>query len=93
MGSHELIGWNMRRMRTAKGISQARLAELAGIDRTYVSRLERMIENPSVAILDKIALALNITTAELFWPQGDDDAKLPPLRAGRPLKTAREPGT
>lgn len=89
MGSQELIGWNIRRLRTAKGISQGRLAEVAGIDRTYVSRLERMIENPSIAILDKISLALGVTTAELFVALGEDTAKPMPLKAGRPRKTTK----
>lgn len=94
MSSQELIGWNIRRLRTTKGISQALLAEIAGVDRTYVSRLERMIENPTVGILDKISLALDVTTAELFEPRSEDAAKLlRPLRAGRPPKTAIEPGT
>ena len=91
MGSQELIGWNLRRLRTAKGISQTRLADIAGVDRTYLSRLERMIENPSVGILDKISLALDVTTAELFAPQDEEAAKLPPLRAGRPPKSVSKP--
>ncbi|WEJ32449.1 helix-turn-helix transcriptional regulator [Devosia sp. SD17-2] len=74
----------MRRLRTGKGISQTQLADLAGIDRSYISRLERMIENPSVAILDKISLALDVTTAELFVPPGEEATNPSPLRAGRP---------
>ncbi len=36
-----LIGWNLRRLRVAKGLSQERLALAAGIDRAYVGRVER----------------------------------------------------
>jgi transcriptional regulator with XRE-family HTH domain len=86
MDSRELVGWNMRRLRIARGISQGRLAEIAGIDRTYVSRLERKIENPSIGILDKISLALDVPIADLFVPPDEDAAKLPPLKAGRPPK-------
>lgn len=91
MGSHELIGWNIRRLRTAKGVSQTQLADLAGIDRSYISRLERMIENPSVGILDKISLALDVTTVELFAPPGEEAATLSPLRAGRPRRQSAGP--
>ena len=41
MNGRELISWNMRRLRGEKGISQERLANESGVDRTYVSRLER----------------------------------------------------
>jgi transcriptional regulator with XRE-family HTH domain len=35
-------------------------------DRTYVSRLERGLENPTVAVLEKLACALSSNIAELF---------------------------
>ena len=44
------------------------LAFEAGIDRTYVSRLERGMENPSVAVLEKLAGALSSNIEELFTP-------------------------
>ena len=44
MDSRELVAWNMRRLRVEAGLSQEKLAELATVDRTYVSRLERMME-------------------------------------------------
>ncbi|MBF0677308.1 MAG: helix-turn-helix transcriptional regulator [Devosia sp.] len=92
MSSHQLIGRNLRLLRTARNISQSELAHLAGIDRTYVSRLERVVENPSVSVLDKLSLALGVTTADLFAPVGADLAKLPPLKAGRPRKSRNGPG-
>jgi transcriptional regulator with XRE-family HTH domain len=36
-------------------LSQENLAVDAGVDRTYVSRLERGLENPTVGILDQLA--------------------------------------
>jgi transcriptional regulator with XRE-family HTH domain len=86
MDSRELVGWNMRRLRMDRGVSQGKLAELAGIDRTYVSRLERTIENPSIGILDKIAVALGVPIADLFTPPDGEATRLPPLKAGRPVK-------
>lgn len=90
MDSRELVGWNMRRLRMDRGLSQGKLAELAGIDRTYVSRLERTVENPSIGILDKISLALDVPIADLFTPPDGEATKLPPLKAGRP-KAAPKP--
>jgi transcriptional regulator with XRE-family HTH domain len=42
------------------------LAVDAGIDRTSVSRLERGLENPTVAILEKLAIALDSDISEFF---------------------------
>jgi transcriptional regulator with XRE-family HTH domain len=42
----------------ARELSQEMLAVDAGIDRTYVSRLERGLENPTVTVLEKLARGL-----------------------------------
>lgn len=83
MDSRDLVAWNMRRLRVDSKVSQEKLSELAGVDRTYVSRLERMMENPSIGILDKIATALGVSIAELFAPPSAEDQKPKPLKAGR----------
>lgn len=85
MNGRELISWNMRRLRGAKDISQERLANEAGVDRTYVSRLERMMENPSIGILEKIANALGAHVSELLRePVDGEEPKR--LTAGRKPK-------
>ena len=83
MDSRELVAWNMRRLRVERKLSQEKLAELAGVDRTYVSRLERTMENPSIGILDKVATALSVSISELFIPPAEDEARPKPLKAGR----------
>ncbi len=50
----------------ARGLTQETLAVDAGIDRTYVSRLERGLQNPTVAVLEKLARALSSNIEELF---------------------------
>ena len=57
-----------------------------GIDRTYVSRLERRLENPTVTVLEKIAAALEVEIATLFADPGPEDAKPPSLPSGRKKK-------
>jgi transcriptional regulator with XRE-family HTH domain len=47
-----------RRLRGERGISQDAFAVDAGIDRTYVNRLERGMETPTVAVLEGIAATL-----------------------------------
>jgi len=64
-------------------LSQETLAVDAGIDRTYVSRLERGLENPSVAVLEKLAIALKASIPDLFVVPTRGEAPPRPLKAGR----------
>ncbi len=61
-----VIGTNIRRLRTAKGLSQEELAFRAGIDRSYLSEVENGHKNLSVMVLDQIAAALEIDLRELM---------------------------
>ncbi len=53
-------------LREQHEISQEELAFLCEIDRTYISKIERGIANPSLLVLQKVAKALNIPLIELF---------------------------
>lgn len=58
-----------RRVMTARkavGLSQEELAEKAGIDRTYVSQIERGISNPSLVVLVKLSQALGVEVVDLI---------------------------
>lgn len=66
MDAQKLVSWNLRRLRVERGLAQEALAVDAGIDRTYVSRLERNMENPTVAVLDRLASALDAKITEFF---------------------------
>jgi transcriptional regulator with XRE-family HTH domain len=63
--AHLAYGQALRELRVAKGISQERLAQLAKLDRTYVSGIERGERNPSLANILKLAAALDIEVSEL----------------------------
>lgn len=68
MNARTLVARNIRRIRVERGLSQEALAVDAEIDRTYVSRLERNLENPTVAVLERVALALDCRIIDLFAP-------------------------
>ena len=55
----------MRKVRTAKGWSQERLAFAANMDRSYVSGLERGEFNVSLIALAKLARALDVRLGTL----------------------------
>ena len=60
-----VFGENLKRIRLLTGISQEQLAERAGLDRTYVSSVERGKRNISLNNIFKLAEALNVTPADL----------------------------
>lgn len=66
MKATALVAWNLRRLRVKRALSQEALAVDAGVDRSYVGRIERGIENPTVETLDRLASALEIPAAELL---------------------------
>lgn len=51
---------NLRLLRQAAGLSQEQLADLAGIDRNYVGKLEREENSPTLDTLEVLALGLQI---------------------------------
>lgn len=83
MKAQALVARNIRRLRVGRGLSQEVLAVDASIDRTYVSRLERGLENPTVAILEKLATALDADISEFFKVPLRGEAAPRPLKAGR----------
>lgn len=52
------IGSVLRSKREDLRISQEKVAERAGVDRTYISILERGLKSPTVETLEKICAAL-----------------------------------
>ena len=83
MNAQALVARNLRRLRVKKAVSQENLAVDAGIDRTYVSRLERGLENPTVAVIEKLALALDADIVEFFAKPIPGEAPLMTLPGGR----------
>ena len=83
MNSRTRIAWNLRRIRVARNLSQEHLAVDASIDRTYVSGIERREFNPSVDLLDRLAVALGVDTLEFFRVPDSGEPPPRPLRKGR----------
>jgi len=66
MTSRAALARNLRSLRTSKDMSQEELAHRAGIDRTYVSALERQIYSASVDVLDSLAKVFAVRPADLI---------------------------
>jgi transcriptional regulator with XRE-family HTH domain len=82
MRAGTIVARNIRRLRTARGLSQEALAGDAGLHATYVNRLENERQSATVPVLENLSRALACDIRELFDPS--KVAKpVKPLRGGR----------
>ncbi len=68
MAIREILARNLRTIRQQRGLSQEELAHRAGMDRTYVSSLERGVYGATIDMVEKIARALGTEVWELLKP-------------------------
>ena len=57
---------NMKRLRKERGWSQEALADEAGLDRTYISGIERVVKNPTISVVERVATALQCRLGDLL---------------------------
>ena len=62
----EKFGQRIRRLRKERGLSQEDLAELSGLDRTYISGIERGVRNVALRNIEALAQALGVSISDLF---------------------------
>jgi transcriptional regulator with XRE-family HTH domain len=60
----KIFGGVLRRYRNIAGMSQEELADRAEVDRTHISRLERGVQQPTIATLIGLAIALGVPAAD-----------------------------
>jgi transcriptional regulator with XRE-family HTH domain len=60
------LGNTVSNLRLEKGLSQENLAETTGLDRSYISRIERGTANPTFIALSQIAEGLSLTLNEFM---------------------------
>ena len=60
------FGENLRRIRINKNITQVEIANILGVDRSFVSNIENGKNNPTLSTITSLAKALNIPIDELF---------------------------
>lgn len=59
------FGGNVKQLREARGATQAQMAKLAGLPRATWANLESGSANPTLAVVDRVASALQVTLEEL----------------------------
>ncbi len=60
------FGQRVRQLRERTGVSQEAFADRCGYARSYMSRVERGLANPSLDAIETFAGALNVPASELF---------------------------
>jgi transcriptional regulator with XRE-family HTH domain len=61
----EVFGQELRKARNVAGISQEKLALLVGLDRTYISMLERGLRQPTLTTIFLLCPPLNLSSVEM----------------------------
>jgi transcriptional regulator with XRE-family HTH domain len=64
------LGKRVRELRQTTGVSQEAFADSIGLDRTYISGIERGVLNPSIRNIARIAAKLDVGVAVLFGCSG-----------------------
>ncbi|WP_288997611.1 helix-turn-helix transcriptional regulator [uncultured Gemmobacter sp.] len=75
MEIREIFARNLRVIRRSRGLSQEELAYRAGLDRTYISALERCLYNASIDVVDRLARELGTEAADLLKRPSKDESK------------------
>jgi len=65
-GVNGVLGWQVRKLRKAAGLSQDAVAARCGIYRTYLSRIENGTANPSLSVVAALAVTLNVKISTLI---------------------------
>lgn len=60
------LGENLKKIRTAKNISQIKIASILGVDRSFISNIENGKNNPTLSTITNLAKALEVPVDELF---------------------------
>src|SRR5258707_15609453 len=61
-----VVGSNLRRLRTRRGLSLERLAQISGVSRAMLGQIELGQSAPTINVLWKIARALEVTFSALI---------------------------
>ena len=60
------LGENIKKIRIKKKLSQGAISRLLEVDKGYVSNIENGKKNPTLATIEKLAVALGVSADELL---------------------------
>ncbi|MCD4675840.1 MAG: helix-turn-helix domain-containing protein [Desulfobacula sp.] len=65
MNTEKIFGHVLRKFRTLNKLSQEKLSQESGLDRSYISLLERGLRQPSLTTMLLLSKTLNTTAANM----------------------------
>lgn len=86
----EILGKRVKELRAHKGITQEELAERCEMFRTYLSRIESGLANPTLTALHVLAAGLEVSVIELLSPPvSDAGSTCLRVRSAQPISRGR----
>lgn len=91
MSFERIVGERVKALRAERGLTLDQLAELSGVSRAMISRVERAEASPTAALLARICSTLGVSLSVFFAPEAQEP---PPLvrRADQPVWRDPETG-
>lgn len=80
-----LVGQNLRRLRTKKGLSLQRLSEKCGVSRAMLGQIELGQSTPTINVLWRISAALDVPFSGLLHAEAEAEATVLPAAKARKL--------
>ncbi|WP_300295594.1 helix-turn-helix transcriptional regulator [Ferrovibrio sp.] len=91
MKARKIVAWNLRRIRVERELTMDELAVDAGVDSSFVARIERGVVNSSIDTLERLTDALKVRLMELFVEPLPGAPKPSTMKRGRrPSRTERQ---
>lgn len=75
----KLMGARIKLHRREKNITQEQLAEKTGVSTEHISRIETGSFRPSIALIEKLASALDVSEMELLFGNAENTLSENPL--------------
>ena len=86
------LGLRIKQLRADFALTQEELAERSGLFRTYMSRIESGLANPTLMVLHALAQGLGVNIAELLAPPDVSPKPMTKVRSLQPISRGRVSG-
>ena len=88
----QALGLRIKQLRSEFCLTQEELAERCGLFRTYMSRIESGLANPTLTVLHTLARGLEVDIGVLLSPPANKPIPLAKVRSAQPISRGRVSG-
>ena len=86
------LGLRIKQLRSEFSLTQEELAERCGLFRTYMSRIESGLANPTLTVLHILARGLEVEISVLLSPPAGNTKPVAKVRSAQPISRGRVSG-